>query len=211
MKSIIAVIDDHPVVTEGVRALLEGNNVCKHILSFAKAEELLLYLNQNIIDIILLDIILPDQDGIDLCREIKKSAPQTLVIGFSNQAERSIILQLLQSGASGYLLKSATANELLNGIKQVKLGEIVFCSGTKKIMAKSQQFQEHNKRILPSVTRREKQLIQLLAEGKTTVAIADELFLSRFTIDTYRKNLLQKFKVKNTTELLMLLVQENLI
>lgn len=211
MKSIIAVIDDHPVVTEGVRALLEGNNVCKHILSFAKGEELLLYLNQNIIDIILLDIILPDQDGIDLCREIKKSAPQTLVIGFSNQAERSIILQLLQSGASGYLLKSATANELLNGIKQVKLGEIVFCSGTKKIMAKSQQFQEDNKRILPSVTRREKQLIQLLAEGKTTVAIADELFLSRFTIDTYRKNLLQKFKVKNTTELLMLLVQENLI
>lgn len=78
-------------------------------------------------------------------------------------------------------------------------------------MAKSQQFQEDNKRILPSVTRREKQLIQLLAEGKTTVAIADELFLSRFTIDTYRKNLLQKFKVKNTTELLMLLVQENLI
>ncbi|MCT4141337.1 response regulator transcription factor [Elizabethkingia anophelis] len=211
MKSIIAVIDDHPVVTEGVRALLEGNNACKHILSFAKGEELLLYLNQNIIDIILLDIILPDQDGIDLCREIKKSAPQTLVIGFSNQAERSIILQLLQSGASGYLLKSATANELLNGIKQVKLGEIVFCSGTKKIMAKSQQFQEDNKRILPSVTRREKQLIQLLAEGKTTVAIADELFLSRFTIDTYRKNLLQKFKVKNTTELLMLLVQENLI
>ncbi|MDV2459455.1 DNA-binding response regulator [Elizabethkingia anophelis] len=211
MKSIIAVIDDHPVVTEGVRALLEGNNVCKHILSFAKGEELLLYLNQNIIDIILLDIILPDQDGIDLCREIKKSAPQTLVIGFSNQAERSIILQLLQSGASGYLLKSATANELLNGIKQVKLGEIVFCSGTKKIMAKSQQFQEDNKRILPSVTRREKQLIQLLAEGKTTVGIADELFLSRFTIDTYRKNLLQKFKVKNTTELLMLLVQENLI
>ncbi|AMR40959.1 response regulator transcription factor [Elizabethkingia anophelis] len=211
MKSIIAVIDDHPVVTEGVRALLEGNNACMHILSFAKAEELLLYLNQNIIDIILLDIILPDQDGIDLCREIKKSAPQTLVIGFSNQAERSIILQLLQSGASGYLLKSATANELLNGIKQVKLGEIVFCSGTKKIMAKSQQFQEDNKRILPSVTRREKQLIQLLAEGKTTVAIADELFLSRFTIDTYRKNLLQKFKVKNTTELLMLLVQENLI
>ncbi|MCT3773250.1 response regulator transcription factor [Elizabethkingia anophelis] len=207
MKSIIAVIDDHPVVTEGVRALLEGNNACKHILSFAKAEELLLYLNQNIIDIILLDIILPDQDGIDLCREIKKSAPQTLVIGFSNQAERSIILQLLQSGASGYLLKSATANELLNGIKQVKLGEIVFCS----VMAKSQQFQEDNKRILPSVTRREKQLIQLLAEGKTTVAIADELFLSRFTIDTYRKNLLQKFKVKNTTELLMLLVQENLI
>ncbi|WP_407485691.1 response regulator [Elizabethkingia anophelis] len=211
MKSIIAVIDDHPVVTEGVRALLEGNNACKHILSFAKGEELLLYLNQNIIDIILLDIILPDQDGIDLCREIKKSAPQTLVIGFSNQTERSIILQLLQSGASGYLLKSATANELLNGIKQVKLGEIVFCSGTKKIMAKSQQFQEDNKRILPSVTRREKQLIQLLAEGKTTVAIADELFLSRFTIDTYRKNLLQKFKVKNTTELLMLLVQENLI
>ncbi|WP_407505886.1 response regulator [Elizabethkingia miricola] len=211
MKSIIAVIDDHPVVTEGIRALLEGNNACKHILSFTKGEELLLYLHQNIIDIILLDIILPDQDGIDLCREIKKNAPQTLVIGFSNQAERSIILQLLQSGASGYLLKSATANELLNGIKQVKMGEIVFCSGTKKIMAKSQQFQEDNKRILPSVTRREKQLIQLLAEGKTTVAIADELFLSRFTIDTYRKNLLQKFKVKNTTELLMLLVQENLI
>ena len=116
MKSIIAVIDDHPVVTEGVRALLKEIMLCKHILSFAKAEELLLYLNQNIIDIILLDIILPDQDGIDLCREIKKR-PQTLVIGFSNQAERSIILQLLQSGASGYLLKSATANELLNGIK----------------------------------------------------------------------------------------------
>ncbi|KUG13689.1 DNA-binding response regulator [Elizabethkingia sp. HvH-WGS333] len=210
MKSIIAVVDDHPIVTEGVRSLLEENKAGKHIISFTKGRDLLVYLQQNTIDIILLDIILPDLDGMDLCKVIKEIAPQTIVVGFSNQAERSIILQLLQNGASGYLLKSASADELLSGIKQVQQGEIVLCSEAKKVMAAA-QFPEHKRKVLPSLTRREKQLLQLLAEGKTTVTIADELFLSRFTVDTYRKNLLQKFEVKNTTELLMLLVQEKLI
>lgn len=211
MKSIIAVVDDHPIVTEGVRSLLEENKAGKQIISFTKGKDLLSYLQQNIIDIIFLDIILPDLDGMDLCKEIKKIAPQTIIIGFSNQAERSIILQLLQNGASGYLLKTASADEILNGIKQVQHGEIVLCNETKKIMAASQLSPEHSRKILPSVTRREKQILQLLAEGKTTATIAEELFLSRFTVDTYRKNLLQKFEVKNTTELVMLLVQEKLI
>nr|WP_305051381.1 response regulator transcription factor [Elizabethkingia bruuniana] len=133
MKSIIAVVDDHPIVTEGVRSLLEENKAGKHIISFTKGKDLLVYLQQNTIDIILLDIILPDLDGMDLCKAIKEIAPQTIIVGFSNQAERSIILQLLQNGASGYLLKSASADELLNGIKQVLQGEIVLCSEAKKL------------------------------------------------------------------------------
>ncbi len=159
-------------------------------------------------DLVLLDVTLPDMSGVDCCKQIKEICPDTIVLGLSNHAERSIILQLLANGAAGYMLKSAPADELLNCIQEAQYGEMVFSSEAKKILTRpgGKLLKQ-----LPSVTKREKQILQLLAAGKTTTVIASELHLSPFTIDTYRKNLLQKFEVKNTTELLMLLVKERLL
>jgi Response regulator containing a CheY-like receiver domain and an HTH DNA-binding domain len=131
----------------------------------------------------------------------------SVIIGLSNQAEQSTIVQLLQNGASGFILKSEPAIDILAGIDAAMGGEVVMSNEVRKIIFSNASGRTQ----LPSLTKREKQLLGLLAQGKTTAIIADELFLSRFTVDTYRKNLLQKFEVKNTTELVTLLLQEKLL
>lgn len=201
---IIAIVDDHPIVVDGLKSLLQSVNKYE-VISFFNGKSVIEAFQTQKIDIILLDIVLPDGNGVDFCKEIKTLNPDTIIIGFSNQAEQSTINAMLQNGASGFILKSAPSEEILDGIEEAAKGKMILNDEIRKLMF------ETSKNEFPSITKREKQLIELLAQGKTTAIIADELFLSRFTVDTYRKNLLQKFDVKNTSELLMLLVQNKMI
>nr|WP_280695974.1 response regulator transcription factor [Chryseobacterium sp. H1D6B] len=150
---------------------------------------------------------LPDTNGIELCKEIKKISPDTSVIMFSNRSERSVIIQCIQNGASGYLLKNTSIEELTECLKGVLSGNIVFCNETKQIISRP----SNNELVLPRLTKREKQILKLVAQGKTSTVIADELFLSPLTVDTHRKNLLQKFQAKNSTELITMAFQQNMI
>jgi DNA-binding NarL/FixJ family response regulator len=208
-KINLAVIDDHPIVIEGLKSLFSAYDESYNVISFSEGEKCISYLKNEIdtINVVLLDVVLQDYSGVDLCKEIKIINPNIKVIGLTNQAEQSTILQMLQNGASGFLLKSESAEAILNSIDEAMDGNIVLSNEVKKILA----YPSHDQRAIPSLTKREKQLLELLAQGKTTAVIAEELFLSRFTVDTYRKNLLQKFEVKNTSELLMLLVQEKMM
>lgn len=206
-KITLALVDDHPIVIEGLKALFKSGNEKYELHSFTHGNGIITFLTQNRVDLVLLDIALPDANGVDICKAIKSTYPETMVIGLSNQAEQSTILQMLQHGASGFLLKSAAAEDILVSIQEALGGAIVMSQEVRSIFSTPPA----DVRQLPSLTKREKQLLQLLAAGKTTALIAEELFLSKFTIDTYRKNLLQKFEVKNTTELLMLLVAHKMI
>ena len=207
-KKNIAVVDDHPIVIEGLKSLFGAYDDVYNVISFSEGESFLSCLNNGstAINVVLLDVVLQDYCGIDLCKEIKNLNSDIKVIGLTNQAEQSTILQMLQNGASGFLLKSESSEAILNSIDGAIKGHIVLSNEVRRILAHPTKQRE-----LPSLTKRETQLLELLGQGKTTSVIAEELFLSRFTVDTYRKNLLQKFGVKNTSELLMLLVQEKLI
>ncbi|WP_057939732.1 response regulator transcription factor [Algoriphagus resistens] len=204
-KLTLAIVDDHPIVIEGLRSLFTSEPNIEEVHSFATGAALLAFLAGHNPDIVLLDIELPDGSGVDFCKKVKMIKPGTVVIGLSNKAERSTVVHLLQNGASGFLLKSAPAEDILNSIEVALRGEVVMGMEVRKIVFSSTDRQ------FPSLTKRERQLMKLLAEGKTTAIIAEELFLSRFTVDTYRKNLLQKFGVKNTTELVTLLLKEKLL
>jgi len=206
-KIVIAIVDDHPVVIEGLKTLLSTDPMIGRIESFTSGNDFLTFLKNNPVQLVLLDIMLPDANGIDLCKMIKALSPGTVVLALSNQAERSIILQALQNGASGYLLKNAAPAELLHCIDEALKGGFVFSNEVKEIMAKPGL----QLKVIPSVTKREKHILQLLSEGKTTPVMAAELHLSPLTIDTHRRNLLQKFDVKNTAELLMTAVQHKLL
>jgi len=206
-KKVLAIVDDHPIVIEGIKHLLKTDPQYT-VLSFVNAGSFLSFIQENSVDIVLLDITLPDGNGVDLCKQIKMLMPGVCILGLSNLAERSTVLNLLQNGAAGYILKSAPAEEILNSIASALRGETVLSPEIKELIIDALI---KGARPLPALTKREKQLLQLLAAGKTTAMIADELYLSRYTIDTYRKNLLQKFEVKNTAELLMLMVQEKLL
>ncbi|WP_326982621.1 response regulator transcription factor [Chryseobacterium sp. MYb264] len=206
-KINIVIVDDHPIVIEGLKIMLNNQSVFNVAETFTSGAEIINFVQSGEVDIILLDITLPDSNGIELCKKIKIISPGTSVIMFSNRSERSIIMQCIQNGASGYLLKNTSIDELIDCIKGALSGDIVFCKETKDIISKPSP----NEFIIPRLTKREKQILKLVAQGKTSAVIAEELFLSPLTVDTHRKNLLQKFRAKNSTELISLALQQNLI
>ncbi|GEM69116.1 DNA-binding response regulator [Sphingobacterium mizutaii NBRC 14946 = DSM 11724] len=206
-RKTLALVDDHPIVIEGLKSVLSKWNGQYDLICFSNGLSILNYLHDNHIDIVLLDISLPDINGLEVCKKIKTESPRTKVVGLSNQAEYNVISMMLENGASGFLLKEVPSHEIMEGLDQVVKGETALSAEVKNILA-SQSKQTQS---LPSLTKREKQLIQLLAKGKTTSKIATELSLSKFTVDTYRKNLLQKFNVKNSSELLVLLIENKMI
>jgi DNA-binding NarL/FixJ family response regulator len=210
MSNIIklAVVDDHPIVIQGIVSLINNLENMHVVGSFQSGSALISFLNNNEIDIILLDIMLPDGNGIELCAQVKKLSPKTVVIAISNHTERSIIMQILQNGASGYILKNASVEELKNGIETALRGELAFSREVIEIIAKPSV---NDLKRRPKFTKREKQILQLIAQGKTTAGIADELFLSPLTVETHRRNMMQKLDVKNSIELINIATEQLLI
>ncbi|AZI23068.1 DNA-binding response regulator [Chryseobacterium taklimakanense] len=204
----IVIVDDHPIVIQGLKMMLENEKFFSIVATFNDGAGIRNFIKTNEADIVLLDITLPDSNGIELCAEIKKISPKTSVIMLSNRSERSIIMQCIQNGASGYLLKNATIEELHGCIRGALSGNIVFCNEVKEIISKPCQRELSG---IPRLTKREKEILKLLTEGKTSIAIAEELFLSPLTVDTHRKNIIHKFQVKNVAELISVAKQNNIV
>lgn len=198
-KIKLAVVDDHPIVVQGIVSLLESLNDIEVVGSFYTGTDLLTFLEDTHLDMVLIDVMLPDINGIELCAEIKKTWPNTIVLAISNHTERSIIMKIIQNGASGYMLKNASVEELKDCMKNAMRGDVAFSKEVIEIIAKPSF---NDLKGSPKFTKREKQIIQYIAKGKTTSQIADELFLSPLTIETHRRNMMQKLDVKNAIELI---------
>lgn len=203
----IIIVDDHPVVIEGLRSLLEKKDRLEIIGCFTTGKETLEFLNSRTADVVLLDISLPDMNGADLCLKIKMLCPATCVLAISNHNERSIIAQMLQNGASGYLLKNSSSKELTRSILHAIDGRLALSSEVQSILMQS----EASFRQMPGLTRREKEVLKMVAEGMTTTGIAEKLFISPLTVETHRRNLMQKFEVSNTAALIKTAMELKLI
>jgi DNA-binding NarL/FixJ family response regulator len=207
-KATLAIVDDHLIVLEGLQKLLANIPHIEIAGAFTTGVEFISFLKTNHVNIVLLDISLPDANGIDLCKEIKKISPDTCVLALSNHSERSMIMQMLQNGATGYLLKNISARELADCIDEALNGQITFSKAVKEIMARPSLSELKG---IPQLTKREKEILHLIAEGKTTANMAEELYLSPLTIETHRKNLMQKFEVKNVAALIKVAVEQRLV
>lgn len=202
------IVDDHPIVIEGLKNLLSHEVNLEILEGFCNGTELLGFLKNHRVDLVLLDISLPDISGIDLCLAIKEISESTIVLILSNHTERSIILQAIQNGASGYLLKNSSLHELRDCITGALEGNICYSREVIEMISRpSRNGSDNNLKL----TRREKQILALLAEGKTSRMIGEELFLSSLTVDTHRRNLIRKFEVKNLAELIMKAVRAGLM
>lgn len=207
-KYRLVILDDHPVVLEGLVNVLSKRNVFEIAGAFTNAHDFLQFFSAGKADVVLLDIILPDGNGMDLCRQIKKTAPETIVLALSNHDQRSAVMKMLENGASGYLLKNASIEELVNGILDSLNGQIVFSDAIKEIIARPGQAGAME---APVLTAREQEILKLIAAGITTRRIAEMLFLSKFTVENHRKNLLQKFQIKNVAGLISAANQHGLL
>lgn len=204
----MVVVDDHPIVISGISGLLSDLENIEIVEKLQSGVSLLDYIEKNKVDLILMDIFLPVITGIDLCKAIKQKFPKVIIIGMSSQSERSLVMQFVQNGGNGYILKSASFDEFKNCIYKAIEGEIVFSDEVRAIISQPQS--EDLDRI-PSLSRREKDITLLLSKGKSTQEIADELFLSFLTVQTHRRNILQKYKTKNVAELIAFLLKNNLL
>ena len=193
----ILLVDDHHMVIEGMKhilALIENVDVKA---TAGNAFEAMAALRENHINIAFVDINLPDINGIELCAKIKNEFPDVHVIGLSTLNQRSYVSQMIANGASGYLVKSVEKEEIEQSINDVIEGKMHFSTdiNNTKVVTK---FDGEG----PILTRREKEILHMIAEGLTTNEMATKVFISPYTVDTHRKNLLAKFEVSNTALLI---------
>lgn len=208
-KITIAIVDDHPIVLEGLQKVLMQAYDYVSTICFSTGGDFLDYLKQETSpDIALIDITLPDINGVDLCREVKMLSANTCVLAFSNHNERSTMMRMLQNGASGYLLKNSAASEVVSCINEALSGQIALSREAKEIMAKPTARDWH---VMPALTKREKEILKLVADGATSAAIATQLHVSVLTVETHRRNLLQKFNVKSMTAAVKLAMEAGLL
>lgn len=195
MKARVFIVDDHYMVIEGIRSLLQNEKEIDWMGHATNAASCLAFLKQQQPDVILVDINLPDISGIDLCKEVRAKYPSIFVIGLSTFNQQAYVRNMMENGASGYVLKNADKSELLEAITTVMLGKNYLSHEVSLSLRESDNS-------LPPVTRREKEVLQLIAEGLTNTEIAEKLFISIATVNTHRKSLLEKFDAKNTAILI---------
>lgn len=204
MKAGIFIVDDHYMVVEGFRSLLVDEKNIEWLGHAMSAASCLDFLKNNQPDVIFMDVNLPDKNGTVLCKEVKHLYPSVLVLGLSTFNQQAVVRNMIDNGASGYLLKNATKEELLEAIRVVLKGDTYFSMEVVDSLQESQSQQ-----LL--ITRREKEVLQLISEGLTNAEIAEKLFISIPTVNTHRKSLLEKFEVKNTATLIAKAIKTGLI
>ena len=156
------------------------------------------FLKQQIPDIILLDINLPDINGVDLCKKIKIQYPAIYILGLSTFNQETYIRKMMENGASGYVLKNASEHELKKAIQTTMQGNTFFSFSVVETLKNSSSNPDEK----PVLTRREKEVLSLIAEGFTNKEIAEKLFISVTTVDTHRSSLMTKLNAKNIASLI---------
>ena len=200
----VFIVDDHPMVIEGLSAMLRSQPEIELTGFATNAASCLGYFVSQTADVVLMDINLPDKSGIELCTLVKAKSPTTQIIALSNFDQLSYVERMKESGAAGYLLKNTPLNELLDAIRAVSEGNDwwgYMDNFTHQMEGKSVML----------ITRREKQVLNLIADGMTNTEIAEKLFVSASTVDSHRKNLIAKLHVKNTAALVRIAMENKII
>ncbi|WP_300602342.1 response regulator transcription factor [Niabella sp.] len=204
MKASVFIVDDHYMVIEGIRSLLQHEKDIDWMGHATNAASCLSFLKQQQPDVLLMDISLPDKSGTDLCREVKQLFPAVFVLGLSTFNQQAVIRNMMDNGASGYLLKNADKAELLEAIQLVLAGKTYFSQEAAASL-------KDNDQVLPLITRREKEVLLLIAKGLTNAEISEQLFISVPTVNTHRKSLLEKFDAKNTAILISKAIRQGMV
>ncbi len=205
-KINILIVDDHPMVLEGMTSLLSKISYL-HIAGIAtNAFEAIDVIKNRAVEVAIVDINLPDINGIELTKKIRTEYPAIKILAMSTFKERSYISQMIQNGASGYLVKSASKEEIEEAILAAYEGKLYLSMDINTVDVNTQLNTQ-----LPAISTREKEVLGLIADGLTNQQIAAQLFISSHTVESHRKNLLIKFEANNTATLIKMAVKYNIV
>jgi|694.fasta_scaffold87532_2 DNA-binding NarL/FixJ family response regulator len=202
-KINIAIVDDHALFLEGLSSLLKDIENLTILITATSAKELLNQPNLSSVDVLISDISMPEMDGIALSQIIKKQFPTIKILILSMHEEIQIIKSLIKIGVDGYLFKNSDKEVLVNAITTVAQGNPFFSETirNKIIFANEDEAQSTTKSILPKLSSREKEILELIAKGLTINQIADTLFISHHTVVSHKQKLFYKFNVDKITTL----------
>ena len=205
-KKTILIIDDHPLFREGLKAIIGRNNRFEVVGEAGNGRDGLQMARKLKPDLALVDMSLPDQSGIQLTCELKNASPKTRIMIITMHSKVDYIVKAFQAGATGYVVKESASERLLQGIDTVLKGEYFMDSSVShKVIEKLMEFPEKEVKIKDSrydtLTRREQEILVLLAQGLSTKQVAEKLFISPKTVENHRSNILCKLNLHSTLEL----------
>lgn len=203
----ILIADDHKMFLDGLRSFLQNH---KHIEIAGEAldgNQVLEILKETSVDVAVLDVEMPGMDGIETTRWIRKNLPETKVLILTMYKDKSFILRLMEAGASGYILKNKSKEELIDAIEAVYNGEAHFGPEVLNTIANAPR----KNKLLAELTRREEEILCLIAEGYTSKEIAQKIYISVATVNTHRRNLFQKIDANNDNQLVRFAIRHGYI
>jgi two-component system, NarL family, response regulator NreC len=215
MKKIrILLADDHTVVRNGLRLLLESQDGFEVIADACDGRETVAFAEQHQPDVVVLDVAMPILNGIEAARQISAKFPNTAIVFLSMHSDEGYVLKALKSGARAYLLKDSAEYDLVAAIKAVSDGKAYFSPAISKMLVEDYVRQMREKDVEDSyelLTTREREILQLLAEGKSNKDVATLLRLSLYTIETHRGNIFQKLNLHSSAELILYAIRKGVI
>jgi len=197
----IGIVDDHPIVQDGIRLMLKSILDEFEFYSSSNGAQAFKMLDSNYLDILFLDISLPDIKGNDLCKQIRTVHKKLKIIGLSVHQESAIIADFIKNGGNGFILKTSEREEYVKCLETVMKDQIYLGKEIKDALL-MHMINPKEINSFPSLTRREREIIDLLLQGNTGPQIAKSLFISPLTVETHRKNILQKYQVNNFQSLI---------
>ena len=199
----ILLVDDHQIVIDGLKTLLEGEPDINNIYQALNGEQTVQTVKNEPINLILLDINLPDKSGFEICKSIKSQQPEIGVIALTMHNNSGYINKMIKAGVDGYILKNTGREELLLAIRSVAAGKRYFAAEVTEALLSGAPAPRKPKTsdFIQKLTRREKEILHLIIEELTTDEIAEKLFIGSATVISHRKSLLRKLNAKNTAGL----------
>jgi len=209
----VAIVDDHKIFRDGVASILKDEEGFEIVWSTANVTDTMAAIKDGLPDVILMDISLGESSGITLTKQLISLYPELKILALSMHFEDIYIIKVLEAGAKGYLLKEAGSEELIRAIKTVQNGNTYYSRHASDVLIKhitrGTRPKEKNNDI--PLTKREIEVLKLIAEEYSNAEIAEELFISIRTVDTHRRNLLDKLDVKNTAGLVKYAIKNGLV
>lgn len=210
MPLTVVLVDDHSVVRDGLRFLLEAEGDIRVIGGATNGREAVQEVRRLQPDVVIMDLAMPELNGIEATRQIRDACPGTQVLVLSMHSTAEHIFRALQAGALGYVLKESAGREVVAAVRIVQAGRRFLSQKIAETVIDDYIRERHAASPMESLSSRERQILQLIAEGKSSAETARELFLSPKTVETYRSRLMHKLGLANLSELVRFAIQHGL-
>ncbi len=213
MPTKIILADDHNIMRQGLRVILEGQGNLQVIAEAGNGREAVQKVEELLPDMVIIDISMPEMNGMEATRQIQNISEAIKVIVLSVHSDKQFVSGMLRAGASGYLLKDCVKDELIKAIDIVNRGQKYLSPQiTGSVLDDYKRFlSEEESDVFTLLTKREREVLQLIAEGKSTKQIAGDLYISVKTVETHRQNIMNKLEIYNIPDLVKYAIQQGVI